>query len=274
LTGLRVLITGASSGIGRALAIAAGAAGMKVALVARAEGPLQEMAATLRGALVVSGDVTIPADRARMLVAVEKQWGGLDVLVNNAGIGTHGLFTNSSEEALRRVMEVNFFAPAELIRSALPLLSHGRQPAVVQVSSMCGLRAMPLWTEYSASKYAIRGLVEALRGEFVRFDIDMLMVYPGMTDTGLDRHLLRTDGLVYVNFRKGMRPEWVARKVLQQLRRNQSQMVLGWEARWMVRAQRLMPGFVDRLLGRVVRRRYTPEVVARAKALERSGGQS
>ncbi len=268
LTGRRILITGASSGIGRALAVAAGAAGMKVAVVARTGTALDELVAGLRDrgtdAVAITADVTAAGDRARMLEAVQERWGGLDVLVNNAGVGTHGLFDHSSEEALRRIMEVNFFAPAELIRAALPILARGRQPAVLQVSSMCGLRAMPLWTEYSASKYAIRGLVEALRAEFVRFGVDVLLVFPGMTDTNLDRNLMRTDGLLFVNFRKGMRPEQVAAAMLTQLRRNRPEQVLGWEAHWMVRAHRLAPRFVDWLLARVVRRRYSPQVLERA----------
>jgi short-subunit dehydrogenase len=270
LAGRRILITGASSGIGRALAVAAGAAGMKVAVAARTATALEELVAGLRergtDAVAVAADVTAADDRTRMLDVVRERWGGLDVLVNNAGVGTHGLFDHSSEPALRHIMEVNFFAPAELIRSALPLLAQGRQPAVLQVASMCGLRAMPLWTEYSASKYAIRGLIEALRGEFVRFGVDVLLVFPGMTDTNLDRNLVRTDGLLFVNFRKGMRPEQVASAMLTQLRRNRAEQVLGWEAHWMVRANRLAPRLVDWLLARVVRRRYSPEVLERAAA--------
>ena len=96
--------------------------------------------------------------------------------------------------------------------------------------------------------------------------IDVLLVLPGMTDTNLDRNLMRTDGLLFVNFRKGMRPEQVASAMLTQLRRNRAEQVLGWEAHWMVRANRLAPRLVDWLLARVVRRRYSPEVLERAAA--------
>ena len=88
---------------------------------------------------------------------------------------------------LRQVMEVNFFAPAELIRLAIPVLEQGRQPAIVNVASMCGRRAMPAWTEYSASKFALCGLTEALRGEMARFDIDVLLIVPGLTRSDLSQ---------------------------------------------------------------------------------------
>ena len=107
--------------------------------------------------------------------------GGLDVLINNAGVASFGHFAECTEVILRQVMEVNFFAPAELIRLAVPVLTRGRQPAVVNVASMCGRRGIPAWAEYSASKFALCGLSEALRAELVRFDVDVLLVLPGVT---------------------------------------------------------------------------------------------
>src|SRR5260370_42474263 len=119
-------------------------------------------------AIAISADVTCAADRRQLLDSVCDRLGGLDVLINNAGVGSFGHFSESSEAVLRRVMEVNFFAPAELIRLALPLLRQGQQPAIVNIASMCGRRALPAWPEYSASKFALCGLSGALRAEFVR----------------------------------------------------------------------------------------------------------
>ena len=84
----------------------------------------------------------------------KRSFGGLDILINNAGVASSAHFADSSEAILRQIMEVNFFAPTELMRQAIPLLVHGVQPAIVNVSSMCGRRAMPGWSEYSASKFA------------------------------------------------------------------------------------------------------------------------
>jgi len=263
LPGKRVLVTGASSGIGRCVAEQAALAGMRVVVSARSAGPLEELAASLRSqgkdVHAVPGDVTSPADRERMLQAVVDHFGGLDVLVNNAGIGSQGLFTESSEELLRQVMEVNFFASAELIRLAVPVLTNGQQPAIVQVASMCGRRGVPCWSEYSASKFAVCGLIEALRAEMVRFGIDVVLIVPGLTHTSLDRNLIHTNGRMIVNFEKGMRPEKVARKILRALERNRAETVLGWEAHWIIRANRFMPWLVDRVLKRVVNRIYATD---------------
>src|SRR5262249_17462131 len=140
LRGKRVVITGASSGIGRAVTEAAAQAGMRVLAVSRSPEPLQQLAESLtaQGHEVHAqpADVTSADDRWRIFAAARERLGGLDVLINNAGIGTQGIFSDSSPENLRQVMEVNFFAAAEMIRGAVPLLREGVQPAVVQVASM------------------------------------------------------------------------------------------------------------------------------------------
>src|SRR5207249_2570565 len=204
----------------------------------------------------VTADVTSEADRRRLLDVVVDRFGGLDVLVNNAGVGGWGHFATSNEELLRRTMEVNFFAPAELIRLAIPVLTQGRQPAIVNVASMCGRRGLPAWTEYSASKFALCGLTEALRAEFARFDIDVLLILPGLTKSDLAQHLLRNEGRMKIDFTKGMPAEKVAAGILQALQRNRAETILGREARWLLRINRLFPRLVDRLVARKVRRLY------------------
>jgi short-subunit dehydrogenase len=153
-------------------------------------------------------------------------------------------------------MEVNFFAPAELTRLAIPALTRGRQPAVVNVASMCGRRGMPAWSEYSASKFALCGLTEALRGELARFDIDILLVVPGLTGGGLGRHLLRSEGRYNIDFSRGMPPEKVAAGILHALVANRTETVLGRDARWMLRVSRFFPRLVDALLARRIKRLY------------------
>jgi len=153
-------------------------------------------------------------------------------------------------------MEVNFFGPAEMIRRAIPLLAEGRQPAIVQVASMTGRRSMPFWTEYSASKFAVCGLIEALRAELVRFGIEVLLILPGVTNTNLGKNMLHQDGRMAFKFEHGMAPAYVAAQILRALRRNRAETVLGWEAKWFIRVNRLMPGVVDAGLKMVVRRRF------------------
>src|SRR5438132_2077337 len=256
----RILITGATRGIGRSLAEQAARSGASLAIVARSATLLQSVtdSLTTQGAKVtaIPGDVTSDEDRRRILATTVERLGGLDVLINNAGVGSFGHFSSSSEEVLRQVMEVNFFAPAELIRLAVPFLARGQQPAIVNVASMCGRRGLPAWSEYSASKFALCALTDALRGEMVRFHIDVLCVLPGLTHTDMGNHLLRKEGRWPLDFRNGMHADLVAAKVLSALAKNRTETVIGREARWLLLLNCLLPKLVDRLLARKVRRLY------------------
>jgi short-subunit dehydrogenase len=260
LTGRRVLITGASSGIGRCLAEQAARAGARLILAARSADKLDELAQSLKqrgaAAIAVTADVTREEDRQRVLAAATEHLGGLDVLVNNAGVASFGHFADSSEAILRRIMEVNFFAPAELIRRAIPLLVQGIQPAIVNIASMCGRRGLPAWPEYSASKFALCGLTEALRGEMARYDIDVLLIIPGLTRSDLPRHLLRNEGRMQIDFQAGMEPSAVAEAILTALRKNRTESILGSEARKILVLNKLFPGLVDWLIKRRVRKLY------------------
>jgi len=256
----RVLLTGASRGIGRAVAEQLAQAGARLVLAARSAEPLEELGRTLTaaGAEVhpVQADVTRDEDRRRLLDVAEARLGGLDVLINNAGVASWAHFTTSNEEVLRQIMEVNFFAPAELIRLAVPHLTRGRQPAIVNVASMCGRRGTPGWSEYSASKFALCGLTEALRGELARFDIDILLVCPGLTRSDLRRHLLLNSGRLKLKLDEGMPPEYVAQAIVKVLVRNVTETVLGWDARWILRGNRFFPRLADYLMARKVRKLY------------------
>lgn len=263
LAGARVVLTGASGGIGRCLAAGAAARGARLLLSGRKESILNEIAAPLRSrgcdVATVAGDLTNPADMKALIQAAGERLGGLDVLINNAGVSSFGHFVTSSEAILREIMEVNFFAPAELMRLAAPLLRRGNRPAIVNVSSMCARRGVPAWSEYSASKFALAGLTEALRAEFARFDIDVLLVVPGLTQTDFASHSLRCDGRMQINFAGGMPPESVADSILRGLEKGKSEIVLGREARWLLRVNRFLPRLVDRLMARRVRALYANE---------------
>jgi short-subunit dehydrogenase len=260
LRGLRVIITGASSGIGRCLAEQAAEQGGRLILAARSTPALVELADTLKSknfeAIPVTADITKEYNRRQLLQTAQDQFGGLDVLINNAGVASFGHFATSSEDILRQIMEVNFFAPAELIREAIPVLVRSKQPAIVNIASMCGRRGLPAWTEYSASKFALCGLTEALRGEMARFDIDILLVVPGLTQSDFSQHMLRNDGRMKIDFQGGMAPRDVAAAVLKALQNNRTETVLGREARWMLRVNRCFPRVLDRLIARRVNKLY------------------
>jgi len=252
-----VLLTGATGGIGRATANALANAGARLVLAARNPEKLQELAALLPGSAAVPADLTQPEQRKRLVDSAVAALGGLDILVNNAGIGSWGHFATSTEDIVRQVMEVNFFAPIELTRLVLPHLANGNQPCVVNVTSMCGRKGMPAWPEYSASKFALVGMSEAWRGEFARFDIDVLTIVPGMTDSGFRENWIRTEGKADLRFEKGMTPVDVAAGIVEAIRTNKTETVLGREARRLLRFNKFFPRLTNWLIARKVKKLYS-----------------
>jgi short-subunit dehydrogenase len=260
LTGKRAILTGASGGIGRAIALALVTAGAKVVLASRNADALNQVSDSLRAAgddvLAVPTDITRPDDRERLVRATVEKFGGFDLLINNAGVGSWGHFATSTPEIMRRVMEVNFFGPIDLTRVAMPHLMKGVQPAVVNVTSMCGRRGMPAWSEYSASKFALVGMSEAWRGEFARFGVDVITVVPGLTNSGFESRWLRSDGKADLGAWKGMAPETVAAGIVAAIRTNRREVVLGAEAKRLLFFNRFFPRLTNWGIARKVKKLY------------------
>ena len=256
----RAILTGASGGIGRAAAVCLVKAGARLVLASRNAAALELMKDELKKigpeVAVVPTDVTKPGERQRLIESAVELVGGLDLLINNAGVGSWGHFSTSTPEIMRMVMEVNFFGPIELTRLAVPHLLQGNQPAVVNVTSMCGRKGMPAWPEYSASKFALVGMSEAWRGEFARFGIDVLTIVPGMTDSGFQNNWLRTEGKAMLEFDKGMKPEDVAVGIVNAIHKNRTEVVLGSEARRLIRFNRFFPRLTNWLIARKVKKLY------------------
>lgn len=265
----RVLITGASQGIGRALALATAREGCRLVLTARTADLLDQVAREVQalGAQVatVAGDVTDANARRQMLAVCQSRFGGLDILINNAGVGATGHFVEASPERLRRIMEVNFFAPAELIREAFPLLRAGNQPLIVNISSIVGKRAVPARSEYSASKFALQGLSEALRAELVRFGIDVLVVSPGLTATRFAESMLEHKARAPMDHMRSLSPEAVAQATLRAMKRGKNELVLTWQGKLFVLASRWFPRLVDYFSAQRVRRLYPEDLAELAK---------
>jgi short-subunit dehydrogenase len=265
LTDSRVLLTGASGGIGRELALGLARRGARVLLSARRAELLCELVdqcAPLGGAAeFVAGDVTDAAVRAALVDRAAALWGGLDVLINNAGVSAHGAFADSDEATLRRVMEVNFFAAAELTRLALPLLNpkskienpNSIPPAIVNIGSIIGHRGLPLNSEYAASKFALRGWNEALRAELAADGVDVLLVSPGTTDTEFFDHLVAKRADLPWGGAAGVTATVVAEQTLRALERGRREVFPNWRGRALVLANRLFPGLVDRAMSQAVR---------------------
>jgi short-subunit dehydrogenase len=252
----RAIVTGASSGIGHAVAIELARQGAGVVVVARREDRLrplaQQIAALGRPIEVVVGDITDPATRQRAIDAAQAKLGGLDILVNNAGIGAMGLFEEASPERVRRVMETNFFALVEMTRLALPLLKQGVAPMVVNVSSILGHRGVPYSSEYCASKFAVQGFSESIRTEFARHGIDVLVVSPGTTETEFFDRAIESTAEPKWPKHKPVTAAQVARQMVRAIRLGKHEIIpYGW-GRVLCRLNRLSPGLVDGIMARYV----------------------
>lgn len=245
-----VLVTGASRGIGRRAAELLAKRGATLALTARSADDLAKLVGELRAsgadAEAFPGDLTKPEDRERIVSEVVARFGRLDVLINCAGVCSFGEFSTSSEEIVRKVLEVNFFAPIEMIRLAVPHLARsaegGRRPAVVNVASICGRWGIPSMSEHCASKHAFVGLTESLRGEFARFGIDVLLVLPGLVRSDdLQKHLLRHDGKIHLDFANAQPADEVADAVVRSLERNRTEKAVGFASWWVWFGKRMFP---------------------------------
>jgi uncharacterized oxidoreductase len=187
LSNRSVLLTGAGSGIGRATAVALARKGARLTLTGRREEPLEETARLVEEAggesQVVTGDVTDGEARERFVRAAVERFGGLDVLVNNAGSVRAGRLENVEEDEVRSQIEVNLTAPILLTRTALGALRESGDAAVVNVSSGFGLVGMPFYAVYAATKAGIAHFGEALRRELFGEGVHVMTVYPGATET-------------------------------------------------------------------------------------------
>ncbi|MEM6329945.1 MAG: SDR family NAD(P)-dependent oxidoreductase [Planctomycetota bacterium] len=254
LTGTRVIITGASSGIGRSLAIELAACDARQVLMARDAAKLQDTAAAVaeRGsqAVVVAGDVTDAGVRAEALRRASEAYGGLDLLVNNAGVGAYGRFVEVGPDRLRRLAEVNLVAPGEFIREATPLLRAADDTAVVNIGSILGCRGLPFSSEYCATKFALHGLSESIRPELARLGVGLLVVAPGTTATGFKDNVVDNRGKPPWGRRGSVPPERVARATLAALRRRRRFIIPNTQGWAMVTANRFAPWLLDRVIDR------------------------
>jgi short-subunit dehydrogenase len=264
LSGLRILVTGASQGIGRAIAFHAAMRVMRVIAAARNFELLEQLREEIRAngqtLEIVPADVATAEGRDAMVRFAQEKFGGLDVLINNAGIGATGHFAESSPDVLRSIMETNFFGTVETTRAFLPLLRVGNTPAIVNVSSILGRRAIPGRSLYSASKFAVEGWTQAVRAEFARFDIDVITVNPGLTQTNFSQNMLEKNALQSLDHRRGMTPDQVAEATLNALAAGKRVVNLTFLGKALLLANRFAPGLVDRIAAKKVRKLFQDEI--------------
>jgi short-subunit dehydrogenase len=257
LPGLRIIVTGASSGIGRALAIQLARHRCRLVLAARNVEQLASLEGEIRThggeAVAVPTDVAGPGDRNRLVETAVSAWGGLDVLINNAGAGAMGFFASAGEERLRRLFESNFFAATELTRLALPHLRHGKNPMIVNVGSVIGRRGVPGCSEYCATKFALSGWSEALRAELADQGIHVLLASPGYIESSFKQNLLENRVAFSWQNQRGMSSDRCAQIIVAAIQHRRNEVVITSQGKLLLWLNRLVPRLVDALLVRYAR---------------------
>ncbi len=219
IKGKVAVVTGASSGIGRATALLLARHGAKVALVARREPLLSTLLSEIEGlgqtALVVSADVAQPAEVDVAFEAVLREFGAPDILVNSAGIGIWKPFMEITESEHKAMMDINYWGAFHWIRRVLPEMKKRGSGHVINISSGSGKIAFSVTSGYSASKFAMTGLSEALHREFLGTRINISCIHPGSVKTDFwTEENLPADGLpALARFSPKMSPAAVARTV-------------------------------------------------------------
>jgi short-subunit dehydrogenase len=254
----RVWITGASSGIGEALAVALHNAGARLILSARREDELKRVQALCGGdpaAKVLPIDMSIAGELPAKAQAALAMFGGIEILVLNAGISQRALARDTDNRVYRQLMEVNFFGPEELTRAVLPSMLQAKNGHFVVISSIAGKFGVPLRSGYSASKFALYGFYEALRAEEARNGIRVTMVCPGFVRTGVSVSALKGDGSRHAKMdpevEQGMPAEECARQILRALARGKEEVCIGApREKGMVYLKRFFPGVLARMVAR------------------------
>lgn len=259
--GLGVVLTGATGGMGAAIARALAPRSRSMLLVGRDAGKLAALAGELAGRFpsvelrTVSADLNSSDGRAAVVAAAEALPGGANLLVNNAGVGELCWFPDQSEAAIERIVHTNLLAPMLLVRALLPQLLRPARARIVNVGSILGDIGHPGSVAYCASKFALRGFTEALRRELAGGTLKVQYLAPRATRTPLN-----SPAQVALNAELGVasdEPEVVAQALLELLDGRRTERHMGWPERLFVRINRMLPSLVDSSLLRqlpVIRR--------------------
>lgn len=192
-----VIITGGSSGIGKALAHEFGRHGSRILITGRNEQELDLAVSELQAqGITISGlrsDVSIEADNKSMAQEAIRRYGTIDVLINNAGISMRALFSEVDIDVVKKVMDINFYGVLYATKYCLPEITKNKG-SIVGISSIAGFRGLPGRTGYSASKFALNGFLEVLRTELLKTGVHVLTACPGFTASNIRKRALTKDG--------------------------------------------------------------------------------
>lgn len=254
-------ITGASAGIGEALALALAAEGAALVLSARNEKALNEVAKKC----IAAGAVNVlvqPLDLSRsenfetIAKNVLSKMKTVDILVNNGGVSQRALVKDSPLELYRQLMEVNYFGAVALTKAVLPEMIAKKKGYIISMSSLVGKIGSPLRSGYAASKHALHGFFDSLRAEVYDDGISVLMVCPGFIKTNVSLNALtaegKASGKMDTNQDRGMLPAELAQKVLSAVSAGKQEIYVGGKEILALYIKRFFP----RLLNKIVRKKY------------------
>jgi short-subunit dehydrogenase len=249
-----VIITGASSGIGNALAIELAKSGANLVLAARQYVTLCQIAQKLQTdynikAIAVQCDVAIEADCAVLVKQTMLTFGRVDILVNNAGISMRALFKDVDLSVMKRLMDVNFWGTVYCTKYALPEIIE-TQGSIVAVSSIAGYKGLPGRAGYSASKYAMNGFMDALRVENLHTGVHIMVACPGFTSSNIRNTALDKNGIPQgastLEEEKMMSSEEVAVKIANGIENRDRTLIMTFQGKLTVFLSKFLPAFLDK----------------------------
>lgn len=253
-----VWITGASSGIGEALAYAFAEVGANLALSARNKEALERVRAACKTpdkVFVAPLDVADFEAVPRVAQSILDHFGYINVLINNAGISQRSLAKDSQLSVDQRVMDVNFIGTVAVTKAVLPTMLHQRFGQIVVISSVMGKIGTPMRSAYAASKHALHGFFESLRAEVADEGLHVCMICPGYVNTNVTINALTGDGspnkVKAESTANGLRPEVFARKALRAIAKEKKEVLIGGKEMITVYLQRFFPSILRWLVRRI-----------------------
>lgn len=246
-----VVITGGSSGIGKALVTTALTRGAKVAVCARNLEKLETMFPATANLFCFKADVSIEADCKAFIAAVTARWGRVDALINNAGISMRALFEEVDLKVIRELMDINFWGTVYCTKYALPAIMQSKG-VVTGVSSVAGFRGLPGRTGYSASKFAMQGFLESLRTELLHTGVHVMWVSPGFTASNIRNVARSNDGSAQaetpLDESKLMTAEECAAIIMDAMEARKRTVVMTRQGKLAVWLNKLFPSLADKLV--------------------------
>lgn len=256
-----VIITGGSSGIGKAMAEKFGRAGSRILITGRNVEELNNAVNELRGKGIaitgVQADVSIEADNKRMAEEAIRTYGTIDILINNAGVSMRALFSEVDLEVVKKVMDINFYGVLYATKYCLPEITRNKG-SVVGISSIAGFRGLPGRTGYSASKFALNGFLEVLRTELLKTGVHVLTACPGFTASNIRKRSLTKDGSQQGESprqeEKMMTAEECAAHIYNATVKRKRTLILTSQGKLAVFLNKWLPGLADKMVYNVMAR--------------------